>query len=245
MHIITHSFDHNELLVDQLLSQHPRDMAMYKAIGCNSFEEFQRTGDGQVAVLKHEGLEDGMSLYDLGCGSGRTAQALLRAGWQGAYQGADIVNSVVDYLKEKCPGYEATVNRKLNILAADNSLDMVFHWSVFTHLYVEECYIYLEDIMRALKPGGRLVFSFLELEDANHRQIFTNRVAKFKGPDIWSHVDTFLHRDWIGRWAAELGYTAPKFTGGADSANHPSFWQTLASMSKPMAAPNYSGGGNR
>jgi hypothetical protein len=35
--------------------------------------------------------------------------------------------------------------------------------------------------------------------------------------------------------AAELGFTAPKFTGGADSSNHPPFWQTLASVSKPTA----------
>ena len=59
------------------------------------------------------------------------------------------------------PGYDAHVNTRLTILAMDDLLDMVFHWSVFTHLFVEEAYIYLEDIWRALKPGGKLIFSFM------------------------------------------------------------------------------------
>ncbi len=233
MHIITHSFDHNEMLVEQLLAQFPLEIAMYKAIGCNSIEEYKNTGDGHVAVLKHEGLKNGMRIYDLGCGSGRTAQALVRSGWHGEYKGADIVHKLVDYLKEKCPGYDAAVNRKLNLLAENNSLDMVFHWSVFTHLYIEECYIYLQEVMRTLKPGGRLLFSFLELEDERHRKIFADRIAKFKGPDVWGHLDTFLHRDWIRRWAAEIGFTPPRFTDGTDGAHHPPFWQTLVAMDKP------------
>ena len=57
MHIITHSFDHNEMLVEQLLAQFPLDVAMYKAIGCNNIEEYKNSGDAHVAVLKHEGLE--------------------------------------------------------------------------------------------------------------------------------------------------------------------------------------------
>ncbi|MEO6216852.1 MAG: hypothetical protein ABIO86_12535 [Sphingomonas sp.] len=41
---------------------------------------------------------------------------------------------------DRCPGYDAVVHRALTIAAPSNSQDMIFHWSVFTHLY----------------PGGRL-----------------------------------------------------------------------------------------
>lgn len=58
------------------------------------------------------------------------------------------------------------------IVAPDASLDMVFHWSVFTHLYPGESYLYTADAFRALKPGGKMIFSFLELEEAAHDRVW-------------------------------------------------------------------------
>lgn len=209
------------------------DMAMMASIGAASPTDFAVQGDGHVAVLMHHGLEDGMSIYDLGCGSGRTAIALQRAGWRGHYKGADIVKPLVDYLLLKCPGYEAVVHRDLTIAAPDASLDMVFHWSVFTHLYPEECYLYMQDAFRALKPGGRLVFSFLEMEDVKHHGIFNRRVNKFRAKGWSATLDSFLHRDWIRYWARDVGFEQPSFTDGTDDTHHPPFWQALAAITKP------------
>lgn len=209
------------------------DMAMMASIGAVSPEEFVRQGDGHVDVLRHHGLAEGMSIYDLGCGSGRTAMALQRSGWQGRYKGADIVKPLVDYLKSKCPDYEAIVHRDLTIAAPDTSLDMVFHWSVFTHLYPEECYLYMQDSYRALKPGGRLVFSFLELEDVKHHGVFRNRVGAFRKRGWSNTLDVFLHRDWIRFWATDIGFESVSFTNGTDGTHFPEFWQALVAMRKP------------
>ena len=51
-----------------------RDLAFADSIGSESIELFIQQGDGQVAALKHHGLVDGMLVYDLGCGCGRTAR---------------------------------------------------------------------------------------------------------------------------------------------------------------------------
>ncbi|KQM22079.1 class I SAM-dependent methyltransferase [Novosphingobium sp. Leaf2] len=209
------------------------DMAMFASIGAISPEEFVRQGDGHVAVLRHHGLADGMAIYDLGCGAGRTAMALQRSGWQGSYKGADIVKPLVAYLKSKCPDYDAIVHRDLTIAAPDGSLDMIFHWSVFTHLYPEECYLYMRDSFRALKPGGRLVFSFLELEDPQHHGVFRNRIKAFEKHGWANTLDTFLHRDWIRFWAQDLGFQDIAFTDGQDTTSHPAFWQALVTMTKP------------
>lgn len=208
-------------------------MAMIASIGALSKEDFARQGDGHVAVLRHHGLADDMAIYDLGCGSGRTAIALQRSGWKGHYIGADIVKPLVAYLKANCPGYEAYVHRDLSIRAPDASLDMIFHWSVFTHLYPEECYVYMEDAYRALKPGGKMVFSFLEFADPRHRFIFESRVKGFRKSGWSTTLDVFLHRDWIALWAEMIGFTTIEFTDGADGSLHPPFWQTLVSMTKP------------
>lgn len=209
------------------------DMAMMASIGALSPADFVSQGDGQVEVLRHHGLRDGMAIYDLGCGSGRTAMALQRSGWRGHYKGADIVKPLVGYLKSKCEGYEAVVHRDLTIAAQDSSLDMVFHWSVFTHLYPEECYLYMEDAYRCLKPGGKLVFSFLEFEDIRHHEIFRARVKRFRQRGWSATLDAFLHRDWIRFWAADIGFIDTAFTDGTDAHPHPPFWQALAAMIKP------------
>lgn len=210
-----------------------RDLAFALAIGADSVSDFVRQGDGQVAVLKHHGLESGMAVYDLGCGCGRTAQALQRSGWTGRYIGADIVPGLVSELKRKCPGYEAHVHREPSIVADDDSLDMVFHWSVFTHISPEECYLYLEDTFRALKPGGKLVFSFLEFEDPLHWTVFESRLGRLRRKRRLALLDTFLHRSWIRLWGERIGFAAPDFTDGQDGSQHWPMWQTIALMKKP------------
>lgn len=211
-----------------------RDLAFAKAIGSETVALFREQGDAQVAVLRAFGLEDGMAIYDLGCGCGRTAQALQRSGWTGRYTGADIVVGLVEELKRKCPGYAAVVHRQPSIVAPDNSLDLLFHWSVFTHISPEECFLYLEDIFRALKPGGRLVFSFLELTNPEHyERIFGNRLGRLRNGRKLHLLDAFLHRDWITLWAREIGFEGLRFTHGNDASAHPPMWQTLATMTKP------------
>lgn len=210
------------------------DLAFAWAVGSVSLELFREQGDAHVRVLQHHGLADGMSIYDLGCGCGRTAQALQRGGWNGSYTGVDIISPFIDELKSKCPGYAAYVHYEPTVRAEDTSLDLVFHWSVFTHLSPEECFLYLKDTFRALKPGGKTVFSFLEVGEPLHQRVFDSRV---RGLEIGSPapiLDTYLHRDWITLWAEQLGFTPPAFTHGDDATHHPPFWQTLAAMEKPL-----------
>lgn len=210
-----------------------RDLAFAQAIGSDNVSDFIRQGDGQVAVLQYHGLRNGMSVYDLGCGCGRTAQALQRSGWEGRYVGADIVDGLVSELKRKCPGYEGHVHREPTIVADGESLDLVFHWSVFTHISPEECYLYLEDIFRALKPGGKLVFSFLEFEDPHHWSVFQSRLGRLRRKRRLALLDTYLHRDWIRLWADKIGFSVPEFTEGQEASYHPPMWQTIAAMVKP------------
>jgi SAM-dependent methyltransferase len=211
-----------------------RDLAFADSIGSESIELFIQQGDDQVAVLKRHGLAEGMSVYDLGCGCGRTAQALQRTGWQGHYIGADIVPDFIFELKRKCPGFEAHVHRRPSIVAEDSSLDIVFHWSVFTHIALEDCFLYLEDSLRALKPGGKLVFSFLELTEPQHfSSVFESRLKRRRMGKSLRLLDTFLHRDWIKLMAEKIGFSEVGFTDGNDDAQHPPMWQTVASMAKP------------
>lgn len=224
-------------LISRLLKHNPkdRDLAFALAVGSLTVDLFHEQGAGHVAVLKAHGLTDGMAVFDLGCGCGRTAQALQRSGWQGSYTGTDIITRFIDELKAKCPGYTALVHRQPSIPVADASLDMLFHWSVFTHISPEECYLYMADSFRAMKPGARMVFSFMELSDPEHQATFFRRVKTLAKNQPDPVLDTFLHRDWINFWAHDIGFLPPEFTDGNDGSRHGPFWQTLVAMSKPPA----------
>lgn len=234
----SHSIRDYQALVRRKLRQIPgdRSLALATAIGSPTMEGFVKQGDAQVAVLRAHGLADGMAVYDLGCGCGRTAQALQRAGWQGSYTGADVVPELLEELAAKCPGYDAKLNYKRTILAPNDSLDLVFHWSVFTHLFPSESYLYMVDTWRALKPGGKLVFSFLEHEEPEHTKVWRDNVAQLRDGVAAEQLDTFLHRDWIRKFAQDAGFAEPLFTDGMDERMHPQFWQAIATLEKPKAS---------
>lgn len=233
----SHSIRDYQRLVRKKLRLMPneRSLALAQAIGAITMETFVSQGDGHVAVLRHHGLTDGMAVYDLGCGCGRTAQGLYRAGWQGSYIGADVVPELLEELARQCPDYATILNVTPTIVAPDASLDMVFHWSVFTHLFPTESYLYILDTYRALKPGGKLVFSFLEMEDPAHDRVWQNNLSEVRKGNAAEQLDAFLHRDWIRRFARDAGFSEPRFTSGSDETHHPAFWQSLAVLEKPAA----------
>ena len=233
---LSHSVRDYQALVRMHLRRRPEDrrLALANAIGAETMETFRAQGDVHVAVLRHHGLVDGMSIYDLGCGCGRTAQALVRSGWEGQYTGADVVPELLEELRRQCPGYRAVLNTERTVDAPDGSLDLLFNWSVFTHLYPAESYLYMVDAFRALKPGGKLLFSFLELEEPAHDRVWHAEVERRRKGHEREQLDAFLHRDWIRRFARDAGFGEPRFTGGTDAAHHPPFWQAIAVMEKPV-----------
>lgn len=232
---LSHSIRDYQALVQKHLRKRPDDprLALANAIGAETMEGFYAQGDAHAAVLRYHGLANEMSIYDLGCGCGRTAQALHRSGWKGNYIGADVVPGLLAEFARQCPGYRTVLNYKRTIEAHDESLDIVFNWSVFTHLLPTESFLYMLDAFRALKPGGKLIFSFLELEEPEHDRIWHAKLERLRKGHHDEQLDTFLHRDWIRRFARDAGFAEPQFTDGTDEANHPRFWQAIAVIQKP------------
>jgi ubiquinone/menaquinone biosynthesis C-methylase UbiE len=201
-----HFVEDYERLVARLLSEYPEDEAMSRAVG----GAYGHIGAIESDILVHAGLEDGMSVIDLGCGSGRLATALSERAFDIDYLGIDIVQSLLDYAAKKAPRYRFVLHRELSLPAANSSADIVSAFSVFTHLLHHETYIYMEDARRVLKPGGKLVFSFLEFEAAAHWDIFVDTIDAQRH-NRTPHLNSFIERDVIRRWAQRLNYGAPVF----------------------------------
>jgi len=93
-----HFVEEYEMLVAQLIEKYPIDEAMSLAVG--GFN--QKIGPIEADILRYAGLTDGMSLIDLGCGSGRLA-SILGQSMNVDYIGIDIVQSLLDYAKTRLP----------------------------------------------------------------------------------------------------------------------------------------------
>jgi SAM-dependent methyltransferase len=233
----SHSIRDYSKLVRDLIADHPGelDLAMAKAIGARTLAIYQETGNKHFHVLKQLGLQDGHAIYDLACGSGRTASALRRNGWQGQYRGADIIPELVQYAEQTNPGFSFYVHPDFSIFAGDATQDFIYSWSLFTHLQLEEIFLYARDSYRALKPGGVFVFSFLTLQDRMHRELFQSRAMAVENGVVNGHLDMFLDQETITMIMVKmLKFKLVGYTAAADMTATPlgSFGQALAKFTK-------------
>ena len=219
-----------EKLVAELIATLPLDEAMSRAVG----GDWERNGQIQSAALRHLGLRDGQSLIDLGCGSGRLAAALGRS-MRIDYLGIDIVQALLDYAASKSPpDYRFMLHRALHIPAPDAWADMVAAFSVFTHLLHAETFLYLQDIGRVLRPGGRLVFSFLEFASPLHWETFEATVEAQRSNTL-PHLNQYIERSVIDLWSAKLGFGRERYIDGDDAPwpGAPPMWQSTAVLRRP------------
>ena len=185
--------------VRDLISTHPIDEAMSLAVG-GAYDE---VGRNEAETLCRFGLVDGMTIVDLGCGSGRLAKHLGLIFRDIRYLGVDVVQELLDYAAANSPEhFRFVLNHDLSLPAPDGSVDFVAAFSVFTHLFHEESYIYLQDAVRALRRNGSIVFSFLE--SAYGWRIFEDMVDHKRAGNR-GHLNMFIERAQIEAWAAHLG----------------------------------------
>ena len=200
-----------EAFVTMLLANFPKDEAMSHAVG----GAYKETGAKERAILEYAGLKPGMSLVDIGCGSGRLASSLAGLGLR--YLGTDVVQKLLDYAKSKSPAEFRFVRHvELNVPVESASVDMICAFSVFTHLQHTETYLYLTDFLRALRPGGTVVFSFLEFSTDHHWPVFAKTVEEQKTGTL-SHLNMFIERNVIEVWCGHLGFELVQIVEGADA----------------------------
>ena len=185
--------------VDRFKGKYDEKKAMSLAVG----GEFEAVGKLERALLVQYGLMPEHTVIDVGCGSGRLAFQ-LREYLTGKYIGMDVVPDLFGYAERICqrPDWKFYEAPGVTIPEPDNSADFICFFSVFTHLLHDESFLYLKDAQRVLKPGGKIVFSFLEFRILSHWAVFENYV---EDPDPDKILVQFLSRDAIEAWAEHIG----------------------------------------
>lgn len=188
------------------------DRAMQSAIGRN----FDPVGEILRAFLIQNGLLPVHYLVDVGCGAGRLAKHLSDY-LTGPYLATDIVADLVDYARSLAgrPDWRFETVRSAVIPEAADRADFICFFSVFTHLAHEDSFRYLREAVRVARPGGRIVFSFLEFAEPRHWSFFESAVDPVHAE---AHPATvFLSRDAITAWAAHLGADIEAIHAGSEA----------------------------
>ena len=180
-------------LVDDLKKSHNEEEAMSRAVGGS----FEVVGALELALLKRFGLAPQHHVVDVGCGSGRLAKPLSTFS-KGGYLGTDIVPDLVAYAERlvQRPDWKFQVAKGLTIPEEPGRADFVCFFSVLTHLRHEESFVYLQDAKRVAKPGGKIVFSFLEFAVPGHWEILEYNLRCLASDRI-EPLNQFMSRDMV------------------------------------------------
>ena len=174
--------------------------------------DFLAVGKLELAVLKKFGLTTQSSVVDAGCGSGRLA-AQLAPFLEIGYLGTDVVPALLDYARKLVdrPDWRFEKTDGIAIPSADDSADFITFFSVFTHITHEDCYRYLKEAKRVIRPGGKILVSFLEFRIHSHWEIFRQSLAHRQAGDP---MNIFMDRDGLHAWANDLGLEVLQIVDG-------------------------------
>lgn len=154
--------------------------------GTTTQKDFIVIGDRFVShfLIGRCRLEPHHAILDIGSGNGQKARPLTRfLSPAGHYAGFDIVETAIDWCRERYapwPNFrfdfadlksdwynkDAKLTSNEYVFPYENdSFDVAFMSSVATHLLPGALANYLQESFRVLKPGGRLLVTFLLMTD--------------------------------------------------------------------------------
>lgn len=153
---------------------------MMTSIGAESTSSFLSAGETWANLITDLAVPQA-SILDIGCGCSRVARFLAGNPKISRYIGFDTIKVLIDWSKTfvlpHCIGafeyhhidiYSEAYNPKgylkaseITFPAADNSINLVFAASLFTHLLEEDAQHYLLETERCLKHSGYALVSIL------------------------------------------------------------------------------------
>ncbi len=155
----------------------PPRRLMVRVAGTADADWFLRSGRAAYdAIAAHVPLAEIDSVLDFGCGCGRVTR--YWADFAGTVSGGDVSGKAIEWCRANMPFAHFELNRLEPPLAfADESFDLVYALSVFTHLTDELQLAWRDELRRVLRPGGRLILtthgrSYLPRLDADERARF-------------------------------------------------------------------------
>lgn len=120
-------------------------------------------------LIKYLGTNQRLNVLDWGCGPARVIRWMDYNKTGGALYGCDYNATTIRWCQSALTGITFQKNELAPPLPfGANTMDVVYCWSVFTHLSATQMEAWLKEISRVLKPGGLFIFS-TQSEEVAHK----------------------------------------------------------------------------
>jgi SAM-dependent methyltransferase len=198
-------------------------------------EDFVASGEREADRLVRDfGLSRDSRLLDVGCGPGRLAIGILRrVGEIAAYRGVDVDPAAVRWCERHIarehpsfrfqlldvanprynPGGQADA-AAVRLPFDDASFDLIYLYSVFSHMLADDVRAYLREFRRVLVPGGKaFATAFIEEGVPPVQENPPNYLRPWSGPLHCVRYD----RAFFDSLAEEAGLHVERFAHGGET----------------------------
>lgn len=153
-------------------------------------------------------LKPGAAVLEIGCGGGKFSELL--ADRDVRLVCTDVSRRMLDRTRARLAGRTNVRFARLSgyDLASwpDASFDFIFSFDVFVHLDIEDAFSYLRDIRRTLRPSGRALIHFANLNSEDGWRKFEVESEFNRGES--KHFDRFRFLTWeiVDKMIARLDF---------------------------------------
>jgi ubiquinone/menaquinone biosynthesis C-methylase UbiE len=195
--------DYRRAVLWQRFLKKDRAKAYEAAVG----GDFNEAGRLQLSLLHTYGFQDAGHVVDVGCGAGRLA-AQLAVMPAVSCLCLDVVPELLDHARQVAnrPDWRFEIVNRTHIPAGDATADFCIFFSVFTHLPEPVCLDYLREARRVLKPGGRVVFSFLDPGLQHHDRALRRGLFRLLATRTVYARNVGCTADQLREWARQLSF---------------------------------------
>ncbi len=156
------------------------------------------------------------SVLDFGCGAGRIISNFQDGPASCQFHGTDVDSELIDWCENNLPNIKWSTNEfQPPLIFPNNTFDLVYGMSVFTHLNEEYQHLWLSELHRVTKPGAILILTvhgksfddrlsssqqgILNSKGFLHRIGVTGKLRLNKLPDLYQtthHTQEYVRREW-------------------------------------------------
>lgn len=159
-------------------------------------------------------IESFTSVLDFGCGVGRVIRHFQNLP-NTHFHGTDINPKLIEWCQGNITFAQFSVNSPVPPLTyCDQQFDLIYAFSVFTHLPVSLQNAWMKEFSRVLKPGGRIiitthgraygsVLSDADAEQLNSHKFIIYNEADATNPETYGNCNGFHPKDFMRRKIVE------------------------------------------